>query len=126
MVSFLGEFGKNYLRFRMQRVIADILARCLDQFTPEGLDLAIKDGWSAVDFLSNLSVTELKDLFMSLPSLKSATATNPSALQESLSRITPQDTIAEIVKRLPQYGEVLRANPQWLAKELSKAKAFVS
>jgi len=123
--SFLGAFGKNYLRIRMQRMIADILTRCVDQMTPEALQMAIKDGWSPVEFLSNLSVTELRDFLRSIPSMKSAPSANPSALQESLSGITPQNTIAEMVKRLPQHAQVLRENPQWLAKEISKAKAFV-
>lgn len=126
MVSnFLGEFGKSYLRIRMQRMIADILARCVDQMTPEALQVAIKDGWSPVEFLSKLSVTELKDFLVSIPSMKSAPSANPSSLQESLSRITPEATIAEMVKRLPKHAQVLRSNPQWLAKELSKAKAFL-
>ncbi len=123
--SFLGEFGKSYLRIRMQRVIADILARCVVQMTPEALQVAIKDGWSPVEFLSALSVTELKDFLMSIPSMKSAPASNPSALAEGLLHITPEATIAEMVKRLPQHAQVIRANPQWLAKELSKAKAFL-
>lgn len=119
MSSFLGAFSKNYLRLRIQRAVADILGRCLDQFTPEGLQLAITDGWSAVDFLSGLSVAELKELLRDLRS------GNPSATQESMARIAPQDILAEIAKKLPQHAEVLRANQQWLAAELSKATAFI-
>lgn len=96
------------------------MGRCLDQFTPEGLQLAITDGWSAVDFLSGLSVAELKELLRDLHS-----GSNPSAAQESMARITPQDILAEIAKKLPQHAEVLRANQQWLAAELSKATAFI-
>jgi len=123
--SFLGEFSKSYMRIRMQRMIADILAHCVGQFKPEALQVAIKDGWSPVEFLSKLSVTELRDFLQSIPSVKSAPSPNPSALQEGLSRITPESTVAEMGKRLPKHAQVLRANPQWLAKELSKAKAFL-
>ena len=123
--DFLSEWKRNYFRRRMQGVMADILARCVDQFTPEGLEAAIRDGWSPVDFLSKLTVAELKDFLMSIPSLRSAPPSNPTALQESLSHITAQDMIAEMLKRLPRHGKVLSQNPQWLAKELSKAKSLL-
>ena len=125
--QFLTEFARNHLRFSVQRVMVDILATCMSQFTSQGLDLAIRDGWSAVVFLSGLSPDEIKEILGSMPSMRSSQGyfINPSALKEISPLITPQSIISEFSERFPQQSEALQAHPQWLTGEISKAKALL-
>jgi hypothetical protein len=121
-VAFKQRFGHNYLR----RCLADIISEAIKGFTPQGLEVAIADSWSIVQWLGSLPPGQAQVFLQSIPSIRLLA---PFIFQDRgnlmgalsvLNDIDMEEVILIIAESLPEHAAVLKAYPSWLNKEKTK------
>ncbi len=117
-------FAANYMWFKMQANIAEVIAVHLAEFSPAGLELAIQESWSLVNSILELPAAERKSY---LDSLRGEMGVFDNSLALALvTKITAPDLIDCIDDILPEHTEVLQRHEGWLAQEINRVRYLLN
>lgn len=122
--TFNQLFALNYIHFKAQAVIADLVAQHLAEFTPEGFELAIREDWSLVNTILELPSPERKAYLDFV--LTEISSTGIQLSEEFINSISPSDLVDNIDNVLPEHAAVLQRHQGWISREISRVKYLLN
>ena len=122
--EFSQLFAVNYIYFKAQATIAELVAQHLAEFTPEGLNLAIQEGWSLVNTILALPPPDRKEYLEYILEEISSSGLQPS--EEFIGSISPSELVDNIDNLLPEHAAVLQRNLDWISREISRVRYLMN